>query len=369
MNGTHTNTGQRFSRVLRDDFRNINFNRDIKHEFKELKSFYLSEEEKQRLSEMRRIKGFFFVVGWMVRSLFLHLTPIRRLLTVVGLIFILIDSSIVVNLGNGNVHANNNGLIGGTLIFIVLMLELKDKLLAKDELEAGRKVQKALTPERSPKVVGWSIWLYTRPANEVGGDLVDYLKINGNKVGIILADVAGKGLHAALLMAKLQATIRALAADYDSLSELCIKINNIFCRDSLPSIFASMLYMELKPEDSQIRYVNAGHFPPLLVKNDGVTNETPKSNTALGLMKDFKYKEELINMDPGEILVTYSDGVTEARNEYGQFFEKERLLRVLSRISRYKFEDMGEIIVREVDNFVGDAPVNDDLSLIIIRKD
>jgi phosphoserine phosphatase RsbU/P len=367
-NDTRTNNGQRFSRVLRDDFKNINFSRDIKHEFRELKNFYLSEEQKQRLTEMRRVKGFFYQVGCMVRSLFLHLTPMRRLLTIVGLIFILFDSAIIVNVNNGNVHANNNGLIGGTIIFIVLMLELKDKLLAKDELEAGRKVQRALTPERSPKVSGWSIWLYTRPANEVGGDLVDYLKINDSKIGIILADVAGKGLHAALLMAKLQATIRALAADYDSLSELCIKINNIFCRDSLPSIFASMVYMELKPDDSQIRYVNAGHFPPLLTKNDTV-NETPKSNTALGLMKDFKYKEEIINLEPGEILIAYSDGVTEARNEYGQFFEKEKLLKVLSRISKYKFENMGEIIVREVDNFVGDAPVNDDLSLILIRKD
>lgn len=368
MNGTQTNARQKFSRVLRDDFRNINFNRDIKHEFKELRNFYLDDEQKQRLSEMRKVKGFIFQVAWMIRSLFLHLTPMRRLLTIIGLILIIIDSSIIININNGNVHASNNGLIGGALIFIVLMLELKDKLLAKDELEAGRKVQRALTPERSPKVNGWSIWLYTRPANEVGGDLVDYLKINEHKVGIILADVAGKGLHAALLMAKLQATIRALAADYDSLSELCTKINNIFYRDSLPNIFASMVYMELNPEGNQIRYVNAGHFPPLLIKSADVI-ETPKSNTALGLMKDFTYKEELINMEPGEILITYSDGVTEARDEYGIFFEKSRLLRVLSRIGKYKFEDMGEIIVREVDNFVGDAPVHDDLSLILIKKD
>ena len=113
----------------------------------------------------------------MVRSLFLHLTPLRRLLTVAGLVFVLMDTTIIIN--DGNVNSNNSGFIGGTLIFIVLMLELKDKLLAKDELEAGRKVQRALTPERSPKVNGWSIWLFTRPANEVGGDLVDYLKLNG----------------------------------------------------------------------------------------------------------------------------------------------------------------------------------------------
>ena len=246
------------------------------------------------------------------------------------------------------------------------MLELKDKLLAKDELEAGRKVQRALTPERSPKVDGWSIWLFTRPANEVGGDLVDYLKLNG-RVAIILADVAGKGLHAALLMAKLQATIRALAADFDSLSKLCTKINTIFCRDSLPNIFASMVYLEIKPNDSQVRFVNAGHFPPLLIKN-GEVKETQKSNSAIGLIKDFIYNEDIITMEKGEMLIAYSDGITEARNEYGQFFEKERLLKILPKLSQHKFEDVGETIVYEINRFVGDAPVNDDLSLLIIKK-
>ncbi len=368
MNGNNTNTGQRFTRVLRDDLRNINFSKDIKHEFRELKNFYLSEEQKQRLHEMRKVKGFIFQVLWMIKSLFLHLTPMRRLLTVVGLIFILIDSSIVVNTTNHSVNASNNGLIGGALIFIVLMLELKDKLLAKDELEAGRKVQRALTPERNPKVPGWSIWLFTRPANEVGGDLVDYLKINDGQVGIILADVAGKGLHAALIMAKLQATIRALAADFNSLSGLCTKINSIFCRDSVPGIFASMLYIELKPNASQVRFVNAGHFPPIHISSNEI-KETSKSNTALGLMKDFSYKEDQIDIQSGEMLIAYSDGVTEARNEYGQFFEKERLLKLLSKIRDKKFEDIGETIVREVDYFVGDAPINDDLSLIVIKKD
>ena len=362
----NSGTGQKFTRVLREDFRSIRFGRDVKHEFKELKEFYLNESQKKRLAEMHRIKKWFFQIFWMVRSLFLHLTPIRRLLTIIGLVFVLMDSTIIIN--DENVNSNNIGFIGGALIFIVLMLELKDKLLAKDELEAGRKVQRALTPERSPKVEGWSIWLFTRPANEVGGDLVDYLKLNGKKVGIILADVAGKGLHAALLMAKLQATIRALAADFDSLSKLCTKINTIFYRDSLPNVFASMVYLEIKPEDPQVRFVNAGHFPPILIKN-GELKETQKSNTAIGLTKDFSYNEDIITMEKDEMLIAYSDGITEARNEYGQFFEKERFLKILPNLSRRKFEDIGEAIVNEIDRFVGDAPVNDDLSLLIIKKD
>jgi hypothetical protein len=362
----NSNTGQKFTRVLREDLRNIRLGRDVKHEFKELKEFYLNESQKNRLVEMHPVKKWFFQILWMVRSLFLHLTPIRRLLTIVGLVFVLMDSSIIIN--EGNVNSNNSGFFGGVLIFIVLMLELKDKLLAKDELEAGRKVQRALTPERSPKVEGWSIWLFTRPANEVGGDLVDYLKLNGKKVGIILADIAGKGLQAALLMAKLQATIRALAADFDSLSGLCTKINTIFYRDSLPNIFASMVYLEIKPNDSQVRFVNAGHFPPILLKGKEVS-ETLKSNAAIGLVRDLIYSEDIITMEKDEMLIAYSDGITEARNEYGQFFEKERFLKILPHLSKYKFEDIGEVIVNEINRFVGDAPINDDMSLLIIKKD
>lgn len=366
MNGTYTNTGQRFTRVLRDDIKNIKFQKDVKREFKELRNFYISEEQNKRLAGMNSLRKAFHIIVWMIKSLFLHLTPIRRILTIIGLIIILFGSGIVVN--DGSTQVNNSGLVGGAIIFIVLMFELKDKLLAKDELEAGRKVQRALLPEKSPKVEGWAIWLFTRPANEVGGDLVDYLKINNDRIGIVIADVAGKGLHAALLMAKLQATIRALAADSESLSQLCTKINSIFFRDSLASIFASMLYMEIKPEDSKIRYVNAGHFPPFLIIKDEI-KELQKNNPAIGLINNFSYTEDIINMESGEIMISYSDGVTEAQNEYGQFFEKERLLKVLSNVRDYKIENLGEAIVDAVDRFVGDAHVNDDLSLIIVKKD
>ncbi len=366
MNGTNSKSEQKFTRVLRDDLRNISFSRDIKREFGELKNFYLTEEQHKRLDGMRPLRKGFHIVSWMIKSLFMHLTPVRRIITTIGLIIILFGSSIIIN--EQNVQANNTGLLGGALIFLVLMLELKDKLLAKDELEAGRKVQRALMPEQSPVVEGWSIWLYTRPANEVGGDLVDYLKINEDRVGIVIADVAGKGLHAALLMAKLQATIRALAADYHSISGLCSKINTIFTRDSLASIFASMFYMEIKPGDTQLRFVNAGHLPPLLIFDNEI-KEMSNRGPAIGLTNTYSYNEDMINMKPGEMLIAYSDGITEARNEYGQFLEKDKLLKILSYLKNYKFERLGEAIVEAVDEFVGESPVFDDLSLIIIKKD
>ncbi len=146
------------------------------------------------------------------------------------------------------------------------------------------------------------------------------------------------------------------------------KLNTIFHRDSLSNIFASMLYLEIKPGDNEIRYVNAGHFPPILILNKEI-KEISKSNPAIGLMKSFNYAEDVTRMESGEIMVAYSDGITEAQNEYGIFFEKERLLKLLANLAEYKFENLGEAIVNSIDRFIGDAPVNDDLSLIIIKKE
>ena len=321
MNETNSNSGQRFTRVLKDDIQNIRFQKDVKREFKELRSFYITEEQNQRLTGMNPFRKGFHLIVWTFKSLFLHLTPFRRILAVAGLVIVFFGSSVIV-INDGNVQSNNTGLIGGVLIFIVLMLELKDKLLAKDELEAGRKVQQALMPEQSPKVDGWSIWLYTRPANEVGGDLVDYLKINEDRIGIVIGDVAGKGLHAALLMAKLQATIRAIATDHSSLSELCTKINSIFFRDSLSNIFASMLYLEIKPGESNVRFVNAGHLPPYLITQNEI-KEITKSNPAIGLMRDFNYNEDVLEIAKGDIIIGYSDGVTEAKMNTDSFLRKK----------------------------------------------
>ena len=210
--------------------------------------------------------------GWLLKSMFLHLTPLRRILVLVGVLFLLISRS--VSFDGGSV-TTNEGLLGGILILFVLFLELKDKLLAKHELEAGRKVQQALMPEQISEFPGWTIWLFTRPANEVGGDLVDYLRLDENKAVLTMADVAGKGLKAALLTSKLQATVRALATEINSLSDLGKKINKIFHRDSLPNLFASMLFIQIDSNSGKVDYLNAGHFPPLTIKDKDI-KEFPK---------------------------------------------------------------------------------------------
>ena len=355
----------RFGKTLRNDFRQVDFIGEIKKEFRELKNFYIDEHKKERLQNMNTISGFIHILFWLVKSMFFHLTPLRRILTVVGFVFLMLGRFSFNSDGNSIVFDNNT--LGGIIILFVLMLELKDKLLAKDELEGGRKVQKALLPEENPEIPGWKVWMFSRPANEVCGDLVDYLNINENKTCLSMADVAGKGLSAALMMSKLQSTIRAIAEDYKSLSGFASKVNSIFNRDSLPSLFASMLYMHIEPSSGNIKYVNAGHLPPLLLQR-GEVIEMVKGDAAIGLMKDTKFTEHNIEIGKEEVFIIYSDGVTEAGNDVGQFFGKESLINTIKKFGDRSVDKLGEAILKQVEIFTGDAPRSDDISLIILRK-
>lgn len=351
--------------TLREDIKTGDLWHSLLRDYRELEKFYIDDEKKLRLDQMRWLKRTIFLAWWLLKSLILKLTPARRILLFIGIFFSLGGGVIIVR---GDAFATGNGnILGAALFLFVLMLELKDKLLARDELEAGRKVQRALMPDPTPSIPGWSVWLFTRPANEVGGDLVDFLSFGTNRNGLVLADVSGKGLQAALLTAKLQATIRALGQDYESISKLVSKINEIFHRDSLPNVFASLLYAEAAPDSAQIKFVNAGHLPPLLVQS-GIIHEMSKGEQALGLIGTSAYSEQTVELHSGDIFFAYSDGVTEARNDKGEFFGSERLLRLLPTWKQLSAEKIGNAVTSEVDWFVGEARANDDLSLVILKK-
>ncbi len=222
-------------------------------------------------------------------------------------------------------------------------------------------------PEQNPEIAGWSIWLFTRPANEVGGDLVDYLGLDENKTVLTIADVAGKGLQAALMTSKLQSTIRALATEIDSLSGFGKKINKIFHRDSLPNLFASMLFIQIDSGSGKVNFINAGHFPPLIV-NDKEIKELSKGDIALGLVSNAEYNEQTFLLRQNEIFIAYSDGVTEAKNEYGQFFGMDRFQKLIKNSANNSPQQIGKFIVSQLEQFVGDYPATDDISLIIMKR-
>ena len=182
-----------------------------------------------------------------------------------------------------------------------------------------------------------------------------------------VGDVAGKGLRAALLTAKLQATLRALAPDFPSLADLAGKLNQIFCRDSLPNIFASLFYLELHGDSDDVRALNAGHFPPLVLRGMQI-DKMEKGGMALGLSTAATYSEQSLSLRKNELLLVYSDGLIEARNEQGDFFGEKRLLDLFSQFAHLSSEELGNRVVAEVDRFRGEARDNDDLSIAILKR-
>jgi phosphoserine phosphatase RsbU/P len=361
---TYDNAEPAFGKTLRDDFHRKDFKDTVWREFRELKEFMLTEEQHRRLEQKGRVAGFVHLVWWLLKHLFFKLSSNRRVLLIIGLLFLVIQFSVNSNDLNLNV---NFQLLGGLVVLFILMLELKDKLLAHEELEAGRAVQNALMPERCPKVEGWDLWLFTRPANEVGGDFVDFMKVQEARYGIALADVAGKGLRAALLTAKLQATLRALASDFSSLSDLGAKVNDIFCRDSLPNLFASLVYFEIEPYSGHVRMLNAGHLPPLIVCENDIT-QTGRGGPALGILPGAAFVERRVSLDRGQVLFAYSDGVTEARDEGGDFFGDRRLQALLGQIHNNSAERIGIAIMEEIDRFAGAAQRTDDLTIAVLKR-
>lgn len=364
-------TEPRIIDTIRKDLTEEDLFRKLRKELQSIREFYIDAEKQLELKRMNRIRRFFYIIWWVLKGMFFKLNPLRRILLLIA--FVIPFTSFSQEIGNEIKISIDNELITTLLILFVLMLELKDKLLAHEELDAARKVQLALQPETEPKINGWDIFLFTRPANNVGGDLVDFMKIsNTSTFGITIADVAGKGLKSALLAAKLQTLIHISMSGDERIEEKISKLNQFFYKETLRSIFASLIYIQIGPDNSEIQFVNAGHFPPIVIKknlqNEVELIEFSKGNSAIGLMEMNKFISEKIKLNESEFFVAYSDGLIEAQNELNQFFGLERLKKILIKYSNLSSKKLGEKILESLELFVGDAKQIDDISIVVIRK-
>jgi len=341
--------------------------RTLIRDWQDLKEHFLDEERQKRLPHMTPFQRCIRIPIWLIKALLQKLNWFRRLLLILS--FAMIYQGMVAGLNANGSHGEVGPgfVLGFLLLLFVLMLELKDKVLARNELEAGRVVQNALRPDQCPTVPGWGIWLYTRSANDVGGDLLDFIAMPPQHYGIALGDVSDKGLAAALLMAKLQATLRALAPDTPRMADLGEKLNRIFYQDGLSKNFASLIYLELSPTSGQITWINAGHLPPVVLRQRQLT-ELPKGEAALGLAAQTRYSEHQWQMEDGDVLLIYSDGLSEARNEFGKFFGEDRIQKVLTNSASLNPKDIGAALLHHVDRFIGDARLHDDLTIALIQK-
>ncbi len=355
-------TRKKIWNTIKDDFKNVNLDADLRLDLSEMLDFYLDKEQKKELSEMKWFKKIYILPLWLLKILFFKLSRFRRMLFAIS--FCLFIMFVFNNTSQDHLFV----ILSYAIMILILILELKDKLIAADELKAGRIVQQAFNPDQNFNIAGWSGWLYTEPANSVGGDMIDVVKIDANRYGISLGDVSGKELAAALYMVKLQSTLRAVINDFTSLKELGEKINRIFYRDSESNRFATMIYLDIIPDSGNIKILNAGHMPPVIVNNSGF-KELPKGGIAFGIKKDAEYVEQKEMIEAGDLIVIYSDGVTEAVDSNNNFFEKKRLIDMVTEMKDSPVNEIGVQVLKKIKNFIGDEKASDDISLIILKRE
>jgi hypothetical protein len=347
------------------DLRPADLPRNFRQDLRQLYRFYLDEERRAQLAAMGRVRRSFKIVAWLLKSLLAKLSPGRRLALFAALVMCFMGKWHV-SIG-GEILSTDLRLWSFFILLLVFMLEMMDKVLAKDEIEVARQVQLALLPSRHPQPEGLSLWSFMRPANDVGADLVDYIDLPGGRLGVVLGDVAGKGLGAALLTAKLQATLRALIPACPSLSELGSQLNAILFRDGIDNRFVTLFYFEIEPVSGRMRYLNAGHNPPFVLRASGL-EALPASAIPLGMMAGTTYAESELRMHAGEALVVYSDGLTEARNAEDEEFGTDRLRALMPRLRGLSAETGVRLIIDEVDGFLAGERPHDDMSLVVLLR-
>jgi sigma-B regulation protein RsbU (phosphoserine phosphatase) len=288
---------------------------------------------------------------------------------------------IVVMTGWGNIDTAVEAMRRGARSFVqkpwedVALLEILEREVAEAraerrrdhkqqrEFEEARMIQRGLLPTSVPQIAGIHLAVAWQPANGVGGDCFDTLPF-GNGLGVSIADVAGKGLPAALLMSNLQAAVRAFAQESAAPSSICGSVNRLLCRNMASGRFVTFCYARIDAVARRIAYANAGHNPPLLVRQDGSVERLSHGGMVLGVFPDNAYDQSELPLRSGDRLLFYTDGITEARNPEGDEFEEDKLTAAALACRREPVEAMKDAILAEVNAFTG-GHFDDDATLIV----
>jgi phosphoserine phosphatase RsbU/P len=236
------------------------------------------------------------------------------------------------------------------------------------EAETARKIQQSFLPETTPRIEGFDMAAISLPAWEVGGDFYDFIPISQNVWGIVIADVSGKGFPAALFMALSRTCVRANVMGKGGVSEAISRANQLISEESRSGMFVTLFYAVLDTEKRHLRYVNAGHNPPLLL-----TNKTSKATLlkakgiALGVMDGVEFEEKEVYLEDNDVVVFYTDGVTEAINTSEEQFGEERLLETIKKNISLTAQEMVDRLKDEVHSFAQGQPPFDDFTLVAVR--
>jgi len=259
-------------------------------------------------------------------------------------------------------------LLSLVLVNLLVLLEVSERLSLKGELEVAREIQLALLPRGTFTAGDLDISGFTKPANTVGGDFYDVLPQPDGRIILTLGDVAGKGSPAALLMALLLAALRTLVEERLDPSTLMARLNVQICRHSPASRFITLVYSIYDPLTGRLTYVNAGQNPPLIRRQDGRFERMHGTGIALGLFEHSEYCSAETVLNPGDLLVFYSDGITEAEDPSGQPLEESGLEIVLERHADKAPSEIGAEVLAAVQAHARRARFADDLTILAVKR-
>ena len=259
-------------------------------------------------------------------------------------------------------------LASATVLFFLLALELRDKLGLKGDLEVARQIQFGLLPFEPLERDGVRVATVMRPANTVGGDYFDLIDIGERQLAIAVGDVAGKGMPAALLMALLQGSLRTLLTAGFRGAELTAKLNRHLCASIPSNRLVTLFYGELDLDSGSLRYVNCGHNPPFVLAAGARPLRLPATAMALGVTPDPEFEQVTLQLTPGDRLVLYTDGITEAENAHEQEFGEERLCGWLEASREEPCERLVASVLAEVLHHCGSVRPRDDMTVMCVGR-
>jgi len=304
------------------------------------------------------------------------LTPARRVLLLIGVgMLILPSGGIHFERGSQNLQFEtpNFQFWGGLVLFVLLVLEIADRVVMKRDLEIARDIQSWLLPAVPPQVPGLSIAFATRPANTVAGDYYDVFprqatSRQGQSFLLAVADVAGKSIPAALLMATFQASLKTLSSTACSLPELIAGMNRYACSNSQGGLrFTTAFIAEFDPISRVLNYINAGHNNPILRRSSGTIERLQAGGVPLGIQPDAIYASGEVVLASGDWLVIFTDGIVEAVNQFAEEYGENRLLAVLRAGTSASPDTLLQRMIADVNAFVGPTPQHDDITCMVIK--
>ncbi len=247
----------------------------------------------------------------------------------------------------------------------------QEKRNLETELEFSVEVQRALLPQGAPSIPGLEVAAFSRPAQIIGGDYFDFFRFRNGTHGLVIADVMGHGVSASLLMSSLQTALHTLIPDNDSASDVIQRVNHYYLHNIKLTTFVTVFLGQYDPARHVLAYCNAGHNPPLFYRKDAggkdLIHWLKPTGAAIGLVEEYKLMSEEITLQEGDIVVLYTDGISEATNPGQEELGKDRLARLVARNADLSAHDLVSALRKGLADFIGAASLADDVTIVVCK--